>query len=137
MHKLLTALVISIVAVAPAAAQSVDGFGNHLAELINRYRQRHGLAPLALAPNLVALASEHSTEMATRGRLTHEGFDHRFKRAGSRVCVENVGWNYATAEALMDGWRHSPAHHRNLLEAQVSYMGVAMNARYATFFACL
>jgi uncharacterized protein YkwD len=137
MHKLLTALLTSVVASAPVAAQPMDGFGSHLAELINRYRQDHGLAPLSVAPHLVALASEHSADMATRGRLTHDGFDHRFKRAGSRVCVENVGWNYATAEGLMDGWRRSAAHHRNLLDAQVSYMGIGMNARYATFFACL
>ncbi len=137
MPKLLIALVISVVAIAPAAAQSMDGFGRHLADLINRYREQHGLPSLSVAPDLVELAGEHSTEMAAQRRLTHDGFNDRFVRADSRICVENVGWNYPTAEALLEGWRHSPDHRRNLLDAQVSRMGIAVDARYATFFACL
>lgn len=137
MRTLLTLLALAItVAVTPAQAQTMDGFGRHLADLINRYRERHGLAPLSIAQDLVALAGEHSAEMAARRRLTHDGFDDRHTRTGSRVCVENVGWNFPTAEALMDGWRYSPGHHRNLLEAKVSRMGIAVDARYVTFFAC-
>jgi uncharacterized protein YkwD len=37
----------------------------------------------------------------------------------------------------LEGWRHSPEHHRNLLEPKVSRMGIAADARYVTFFACL
>lgn len=137
MRRLLTALAIAIATSTPACAQSVDGFGRHLAELINRYRESHGLSPLALAQDLVTLAAEHSTDMATRRQLTHAGFRDRFNRSGSRVCVENVGWNYPTAEALLEGWRHSPEHHRNLLEPKVARMGVVADARFVTFFACL
>jgi uncharacterized protein YkwD len=137
MRKLLTAIAIAIVAATPAAAQSIDGFDRRLADLINRYREVHGLAPLAIAPDLEKLASEHSAEMAASRQLTHNGFSERFDRSGSSVCVENVGWNYPTAEALMDGWRHSPDHLRNLLEVKVTRMGVADDTRYVTFFACL
>lgn len=137
MRHLLTALALAATTTAAVAAPPMDGFDLRLADLINRYRESHGLAPLAIAQDLVALASEHSTEMAARGRLTHEGFRDRYSRARSRVCVENVGWNYPTAEALLDGWRHSPDHLRNLLEPEVSQMGIAADARYVTFFACL
>src|SRR5512137_865690 len=123
MRKLLTALaLITTVTAAPVQAQSIDGFGRHLAELINRYRERHGLAPLEISQDLVALASEHSAAMAAQRYLTHDGFDDRYTRARSRVCIENVGRNFQTAEALMNGWRQSPTHHRNLLEAKVSRM---------------
>ncbi len=135
--KLLTALVIVIATTTPARAQSMDGFSQHLADLINRYRERHGLPPLAAAQDLTTLAAEHSADMAAHRRLTHDGFEQRYDRTGSRICVENVGWNYPTAEALMDGWRQSPDHLRNLLEPKVSRMGVAGDARYVTFFACL
>lgn len=137
MRKLLSALAITIAIATPACAQSTDGFGRHLADLINGYRANHGLAPLAIAQDLVSLAAEHSADMAARRLLTHEGFTERFTRAGSRVCVENVGWNYPTAEALLEGWRHSPDHHRNLLDPKVARMGVVAAARYVTFFACL
>ena len=39
-------------------------------------------------------------------------------------------------EALLEGWRRSPTHHRNLLDPGVSRMGIAAAARYVTFFAC-
>ena len=74
--------------------------------------------------------------MATQRRLSHDGFHSRLGRTTSRLCVENVGWNYPTAEALLDGWRHSPEHLRNLLDPKVRRMGLAARARYVTFFAC-
>jgi uncharacterized protein YkwD len=137
MRNLLTALVISIATTAPAFAQSTDGFDRHLADLINRYRANQGLAPLTVTPDLVTIATEHSTDMAVRRHLSHDGFYDRYNRTGSRICVENVGRNYPTAEALLEGWRQSPEHHRNLLEPKVSRMGIAADARYVTFFACL
>ena len=138
MRNLLIALVLTASAAAgPVQAQSVDGFGRHLADLINRYRQSHGLAPLAISQDLVALAGEHSAAMAAQRYLTHEGFDDRYTRARSRICIENVGRNFQTAEALMDGWRLSPEHHRNLLEAKVARMGIGVDSRSVTFFACL
>lgn len=131
------AMTIAIAIATPAHAQSLDGFGRHLAELINRYRADHGLPPLVVTDDLATLAAEHSVEMATRRELTHEGFYDRFTRTRSRICVENVGRNYPTAEALLTGWRLSPEHDRNLLEPKVARMGIAADARYVTFFACL
>ncbi|MBX3638697.1 MAG: CAP domain-containing protein [Rubrivivax sp.] len=123
-------------ATAPAPTAAADGYVRHLAALINEYRQRHGLAPLEPADELAALAGEHSHAMAAQRRLSHEGFRDRLLRAGSRVCVENVGQGYRTAEALLEGWRQSPAHHVNLLADDVARMGIAASARYVTFFAC-
>ena len=119
----------------PAAATS-DGYVRQLAGLINDYRERHGLGPLVFVGELATLAGEHSESMSERRRLSHEGFMARFHRASSKVCVENVGRGFPTAETLLDGWRHSPRHHDNLLDPAVSRMGIAASARYVTFFAC-
>jgi uncharacterized protein YkwD len=83
-------------------------FARHLAQVINGYRQLQGLPVLEVADELQALASEHSTEMAAQRRLSHDGFQGRFGRTTSRLCVENVGWNHPSAESLLDGWRLSP-----------------------------
>ena len=74
--------------------------------------------------------------MASQKRLSHDGFQSRLRRAGSPLCVENVAWNYPTAETVLDGWRHSPSHHISLLDPQVLRVGVASSSRYVTFFAC-
>ena len=129
-------LVIASLGQPAAAAVGFDEFTGQLAALINAYRQDRGLQPLDLAEDLVTLADEHSASMAQRQRLSHDGFRSRFQRANSKVCVENVAWNYRTPEALLEGWRHSPAHHRNLLDPKVARVGIAMATRYVTFFAC-
>lgn len=107
-----------------------------LAERINRYREQQGLGPLAWSDDLAALAGEHSQGMAGAGRLSHDGFRQRLGRSGSRLCVENVAQGFPSAETLLDGWRRSPGHHRNLVEPQVVRMGLAATARYVTFLAC-
>jgi uncharacterized protein YkwD len=111
-------------------------FVSELARLINDYRRAQGLDPLDLAPDLDGLAGSHSTAMLVEGRLSHDGFHDRYLRTGSRVCVENVARNFRTPAALLEGWRRSPAHHRNLLEPKVSRMAIAVRAHYVTFFAC-
>jgi uncharacterized protein YkwD len=136
------ALLALACACTPAWADAADparlesGFARHLAQVINGYRQLQGLPGLEIAGELETLADEHSTAMATQRRLSHDGFHSRLGRTTSRLCVENVGWNYPTAETLLDGWRHSPEHLRNLLDPKVRRMGLAARARYVTFFAC-
>lgn len=120
----------------PARGGEPDGFMRHLAQRINEYRQQQGLNPLELSDELVQLAEAHSNDMAARRQLSHEGFRERRRHTESRICVENVAHNFPTPETLLDGWRRSPAHHRNLLEPKVARMGLAGTARYVTFFAC-
>jgi uncharacterized protein YkwD len=135
---LIGALIVSPPVIAATSAQpgANDAYVRNLATLVNDYRQQNGLERLNYADDLTAIAGEHSVNMAEQGQLSHDGFRSRFQRASSKICVENVGRNFPTPEALLDGWRLSPAHHRNLLEAKVSRMGIAATARYVTFFAC-
>ncbi len=119
-----------------AEAGVANGYAQRLGDLINRYRQQHGLAPLAMTNDLVSIADQHTAEMAARRRLSHDGFRERFDRTNARICVENVGWNFPFPEAQLDGWRASPGHHRNLLEPKITHMGLAVSHAYVTFFAC-
>lgn len=140
-HLLLLALAAALPWPAAAAGRqpppdNSEAFVEQLAELVNSYRLEQGLAPLRPAEELVALAAEHSEDMAAQRVLTHEGFRTRYARSGSKVCVENLGWNHRTARALLEGWRQSPGHHRNLLNPKVERFGIAARERYVTFFAC-
>lgn len=113
-----------------------EGYVRQLGNLINDYRADRGLRPLIPAKNLAALADEHSVGMAAQGKLSHDGFGNRAQRTHSDVCVENVGWNYPSPEAQLEGWRNSPTHDRNLLNPNVTRMGIGFNSRYVAFFAC-
>jgi uncharacterized protein YkwD len=112
------------------------GFAAHLVRLVNQYRQQHSLPELVADKRLAGLADEHSRDMASKRHLSHDGFDERFDRANRTLCVENVGWNYRHAEGQLDGWRGSPDHNVNLLDAEIRRVGVAVSRRYVTFFAC-
>ena len=121
---------------AAASADPAAPYAAQLGKLINDYRAQHDVPPLAADASLSELAREHAARMARDKRLSHYAFEERFAKAGSPRCVENVGWNQRTPEAEFAGWRDSPTHARNLLDSDVTRMGIGIEDRYVTFFAC-
>jgi uncharacterized protein YkwD len=130
------ALMLLAANAAAAPANQSDPYATQLGKLINDYRARHDAPPLALDASLSELAHEHAARMAREKRLSHDGFQERFAKAGSPRCVENVGWNQRTPEAEFAGWRDSPTHARNLLDPGIVRMGIGIQDRYVAFFAC-
>lgn len=111
-------------------------YARTLLEQINNYRNDNGLPSLRFDERLNHLAMTHSFAMSRQKRMSHANFDERFERSGSRMCVENVGWNYTTPLKQFDGWRHSSGHNENMLKDGVRYVGIAEVGKYVTFFAC-
>ena len=118
------------------AAVAASDYAERVMHAVNAYRIEKGLPALLPAPALVALAAEHSSDMAARRRPSHDGFAQRFERTGAELCVENVAQGFRIPEQVLIGWRHVATHHRNLLEPRVRYLGLANTALYVTFFAC-
>ncbi len=144
-RKALSASVTALVVAwgTPAAAQATaipgnfaDDFAQRLGALVNEYRTRHGVAPLVAEDKLAALARQHSADMASAGRMSHDGFQARFQDSGHAMCVENVGWNYPTPAQQLAAWEASPGHERNMSDPRVTHMGVGVAANYVTFIAC-
>lgn len=130
------AAVLLLVVAGPARA---DSFDDDLLGLINSYRAERELGRLAMKPELTRLALDHSRAMKRSGKLSHDGFKGRFRKAaagGARSCVENVGWNYPTAAGQFEGWRTSPGHNTNMLDPAIKTAGIARSGAYTTFFAC-
>ncbi len=120
---------------APPEADA-DRYAERLGELVNQYRARQGNGALLVDGRLVARAREHSVHMAKMGHLSHDDFRSRVRRSGYGRCVENVGWNYRTPEAQLEGWRRSSRHDHNLLDARVKRIGIGIESGYVTFIAC-
>ena len=105
--------------------------------IINSYRSTKKLKALVSSPLYSDLAHEHSLTMQGQQRMSHDGFEDRFRRASDALsCVENVGWNHKTPQSLFDGWRKSPGHKRNMLDRKIRRAGVGKTGAYVTFFAC-
>lgn len=132
---LATALALWPAAAAPTRADDV--YAQRLAELVNQYRVRKGLRALAVEAGLAALAREHSAAMAAARRLSHDEFPSRVRRSGRAMCVENVGWNYPSADAQFEAWRASAGHDGNMLDPRVDRIGIGVASNYVTLIACL
>ena len=114
-------------------------FEGELLELINNYRISQELPPLRGSAILERLAAEHSLYMKRGRQLSHDRFNQRFESAtkyGATTCVENVGWNYATAEGQFEGWQKSAGHDANMLNPDINEVGLARVGPYVTMFAC-
>ena len=133
--RMLLAFSICVFTVTAAANNAVDN-SQRLAALVNQYRASQGLPALVVDTTIVGLAREHSAAMAQAGQLNHDDFPSRVRRSGLPMCVENVGWNYRSAEGQFDGWRASPGHNRNMLDPRVERMGIGIVSDYVTMIAC-
>lgn len=103
------------------------------ASMISGYRQNNGLGPVALDPELTKLAQEHTRTMVARNKLDHDlgrPFQERIRRGyNAKAAVENVSAGYHTLAEAFSGWRDSPPHRANMLNKNVTHMGIA--AQYA------
>jgi uncharacterized protein YkwD len=102
-------------------------------ELVNAYRREKGLRPLKLQPALTEAARAHSRDLAKWDRISHYGSDgsnpwDRVKRTGysARLAAENVGTGQVTIEEVINGWKASPGHNKNLLLPEAEHMGIAL-----------
>jgi uncharacterized protein YkwD len=139
-RSVLAALTVMAILAASHSSQAgvsrENGYASHLGELINTYRSGHRLKPLAMVEPLSALAQEHAARMAEAQRLSHDGYEGRFSRADATICVENVGWNYPTPKDAFEAWRNSTGHNANLLNTNVTKMGLAAERNYVVLLAC-
>jgi uncharacterized protein YkwD len=120
----------------PAVSAADAALADQVVDAVNRYRASQQLQPLRPSADLAALAATHSAQLARLQRLTHAGFEQRFARARRQTCVENLAAGFTRAEPMIAGWRISPDHHRNLLDARVEEVGVASVAGHVTWLAC-
>lgn len=110
-------------------------------KLVNAFRKQKGLRPLTLEPRLAKAASLLSTDMSKYDRMSHYGPDggdieYRLETAGYNysVAAENIGAGQITIEEMVDGWKKSPSHAKNMLLADGRHMGIAMSYRPETRF---
>lgn len=108
-------------------------------DAVNAFRQSQGRAPLRYSAALGRIAAAHSADMSARGLLSHEGSDgsspgQRANRAGYSWCkiAENVAQGQQDLATAMRSWEASPAHRRNLLDSDVTEVGVARVGAYWT-----
>jgi uncharacterized protein YkwD len=116
------------------------------ASMISGYRSNNGLPPVAVDPGLMRLASEQAHAMAAHDKMDHDvgrPFQERIRSAGfgGNVAVENISAGYHTLAEAFSGWRDSPPHRANMLNAGVTRIGIAAvyapTSKYKVFWALI
>ncbi len=134
-------------AASPAALASVkpDFKPEEALRLVNAYRTQKGLRALTLEPRLSKAAFALATDMSRYDRMSHYGPDgadieHRLASAGYdfSVAAENIGAGQQSVEEMVEGWKKSAPHSKNMLISDARHMGIAMqhrpDSRFKTFW---
>lgn len=114
-----------------APHEAPDDAAAEVVTATNRERARHGLAPLAVDARLTAAAQAHTADMVRRAFFAHEDPDggqvwDRALAAGYpyRKVAENIAAGQRSAGEVVRGWMDSPGHRRNILDAELTQIGV-------------
>jgi len=99
----------------------------YLIKLINKERVSRGLTPLVPDILLSSIALSHSKEMAKRKRTFHSDIDKKVASIGEfySKLSENVGAS-KFIDGIHSGFINSPLHLKNILDEQVSKVGVGV-----------
>ncbi len=125
------------------AVASLDA--NEALRLVNEYRASKGLPGLSLDGHATAAAELLVKDMASHDRMSHAGpngadLQKRLTLAGYRfrVAAENVGVGQRSFALMIDGWKQSAPHSRNMLLAEAKHMGIAYeykpDTKYKTYW---
>jgi len=102
-------------------------------ELVNENRRRGGCRGVTLDRRLIAAANRHAADMARRGYFAHSSPSG--DRAGDRVqdagyrwsrYGENIARGQSSAYEVVDGWMHSPEHRENIMDCELTQMGIGL-----------
>lgn len=120
-----------------AVADTVE---NLVIDDTNGFRASEGLKPVERSAELQSAAGSFADYMAKSGRYGHQADGStpaaRVKRHGYDYCIvgENIAYmrdprGFTTAylaSKLYEGWKHSPEHRKNMLDADVTDTAVAV-----------
>ena len=117
---------------APASPRSQREAEVLLLTLLNRDRERAGVAPLVEHAALSAVARAHSAEMRDRGYFAHVSphtgrLVERADKAG--IPYRRIGENIAVGASVheaQEALMRSPGHRMNLLDPQFTHVGVGV-----------
>ena len=101
---------------------------------LNALRVEKKLSLLQPSDVLVKAARRHARDLSENDFISHTGSDGatigaRVTRAGFRWCTvaENIGEGkkYDTSTKVIEGWRGSPKHYRNIMNPKGKSFGMA------------
>jgi uncharacterized protein YkwD len=115
----------------PAAPPAASGVEEQVLALVNQERAAAGCGALVADSGLAGVARAHSADMRDRDFFDHtnpDGLDpfDRASAAGQTAYAENIARGQDDAAAVMASWMDSPGHRRNILDCDLTRLGVGV-----------
>jgi uncharacterized protein YkwD len=118
----------------------LDQAARLIIEQTNGFRRDEKRLPLKTSPPLEATARDFAAFMARTDKYAHDADgnhpEDRVKQHGYEYCIvaENIAYEFNSggfetaelARKLMEGWKNSPGHRKNLLHPDLMELGVAL-----------
>jgi hypothetical protein len=104
---------------------------------ISAYRKSHGLSAVTADAKLTELAHQQANAMAERHSMDHNvyaSFSTRIAPYGSTSAAENIAMGTKTFGETLAIWKSSFGHNANLLNPNVTRMGLASASRDGTTY---
>lgn len=135
----------------------IKQFESELLNLINAYRNEHGLSKLDLDSNLHKAALVQSEYMVSINKVTHVNSNSDFSNFSKRIiyflegqkkysvencCTGNLYLCFieglSPAQQIFDLWKNSPGHNANMLNLNINKIGVSLSRSISNdyFYAC-
>lgn len=115
--------------------EKITEYKQHVVELTNEARSEHGAEPVKLDEELAEVAQRKSEDMEQKdyfshtsptygspsNMLNHYGIDYR-------KALENIAAGQQSPEEVVEGWLNSEGHRRNILDEEVTHIGVGFSS---------
>lgn len=122
-------LFFSLVSFAPT--ENTTNIVQDVLSQTNQFRKSKGLSGLIMRDELNSIAQKHSADMASgRVGFGHGGFNKRNAQVTKEMnpitsFAENVAYGASTGKAVVDMWKNSTGHRRNML-GRYKYVGIGI-----------
>jgi uncharacterized protein YkwD len=116
---------------APAPAPVDSSREAAVVALVNQERASAGCGPVVADAGLASVAAAHSADMRDRDYFDHVNLDgldpfDRADAAGQDARAENIAWGQQDPGAVMTAWMNSSGHRENILNCDLSRLGVGI-----------
>ena len=120
---------------ADSNASKYMSYYQEILRLVNEIRATAGVAPLTLDTTLCKAASMRAVEMDYSNQMSHTRPSGKdcfsvldFYGISFGTCGENIAAGQTSASSVVNGWKNSPGHYQNMINASYTKLGVGYSA---------
>lgn len=118
-------------------ASEYMSYYNEVLRLVNEIRAEVGAAPLTLDTTMCQAATMRAVEMNYSHKFSHTRPNEsscfsvlKFYGISYSAAGENIAAGYGNPQAVVNGWKNSEGHYKNMINSSFRKLGVGLSKEY-------